>query len=184
MAARLTGLPVAGLVLAAGMLAGGCGIAASGTGGASFPDVSFGPSTGTTAAVTETRGALAGVLGEKSLQLGDPKVPFRPPESARLAAAPRAVYQVLLPNDPGHGFVSVYEFPDPATAASAGLEQAAYVGSGPGRIQFPPDTRFVIRQVGTTIVFYAWSPANSVDVRAADIQPALETLGTGIAVPR
>jgi hypothetical protein len=174
---------VGGLVVVA-LLVAGCGIAASTTGGPSFPASSVGPSIGTTTAVTETRAAVAAALAAKSLQLGDPRVPFRPPESARLAAAARAVYQVVLPADPAHGFVSVYEFPDAAAAATAGKEQADYVASGPGRVQFPVDTRFLIRQLGTTIVFYAWSPENSPDPRTPDIQSALETLGTAIAVPR
>jgi hypothetical protein len=46
-----------------------------------------------------------------------------------------------------------------------------------------PDTRFVIRQVGRTVVFFAWSPLNSPDPRTADIQKALETVGIGIPVP-
>jgi hypothetical protein len=179
-AARLTLLAAASLAI----VAAGCGIAANATGAASFAPPSVGPSIGTTAAVTATRSALAAALAAKSLQLGDPKVPFRPPESALFAAAPRAVYQVVLPADPGHGFVSVYEFPNAAAAATAGTEQADYVASGPGGVQFPVDTRFVIRQMGTTIIFYAWSPPNSPDPRTADIQPALETLGTPIAVPR
>jgi hypothetical protein len=185
-AARLTrrAIALAWLALAAlATLTAGCGIGASGTAG-SFPVESVGPSIGTTAAVAETRAAIATVLAAKSLQLDDPKVPFRPPESLAFAAAPRGVYQVLLPQDPNHGFVSVYEFPDASSAATAGNEQADYVGGGPGRVLFPLDTRFVIRQVGTTIVFYTWSPANSPDPRTPDIQAALETLGTAIAVPR
>jgi hypothetical protein len=181
-APRLTVL-VAAMAALVALVAVGCGIAANTTGTTSFTQ-SVGPSIGTTAAVTETRVALAAALAAKSLQLGDPKVPFRPPESARFAAAPRAVYQVVLPADPAHGFVSVYEFADAAAAATAGKEQADYLGSGPGRVQFPVDTRFVIRQLGTTIIVFAWSPENSPDPRTADIQPALETLGTPIAVPR
>jgi hypothetical protein len=182
-AARLSRAILATGIWLVALVASGCGIAA-GTGGASFSVESVGPTIGTTAAVTQTRGAIAAALGARSLQLGDPKVPFRPPESPRLAAAPRAVYQVVLPNDPQHGFISVYELPDIPAAASAAQEQAAYVASGPGRVQFPPDARFVIRQLDTTVIFYAWSPANSPDPRAADIQPALETVGTAIPVPR
>jgi hypothetical protein len=178
-AARLTLATIAIAIVAAG-----CGIGASTTGSASFPVESIGPSAATTGAVTETRAAIVAALAAKSLQLADPKVPFRPPESPRLAAAPRAVYQVVLPADPSHGFISVYEFPDPAAAATAAQEQAAYVGSGPGRVQFPPDARFVVRQLGTTVVFFSWSPENSPDPRTADIQPLLETIGSAIAVPR
>lgn len=112
-----------------------------------------------------------------------PAVPHRPAEGAAFAAAPRAVFQVVLPEDPVHGFVSIYQFADDAAAATAGREQAAYVASGPGRVQFQPDTRFVLRQLGSTVVFFTWSPANSPDPRTADIQKALETVGVGIPVP-
>jgi hypothetical protein len=186
-AARLTrGRATApSLAFALAVFAGGCGIGASNGSVATFPPQSFGPSGATTTgAVLETRAAIANALGAKSLQLGDPKVPFRPPEAPRFAAAPRAVYQVVLPNDPAHGFISVYEFPDAAAAATAAAEQANYVGSGVGRVQFPPDSRFVIRQVGTTVVFYSWSPDNSSDARTPDIQTALESIGTAIPIPR
>jgi hypothetical protein len=182
-AARLTRrATVAGWAVVV-LLAAGCGIGANSTGTASFAPPTVGPSMATTAAVSETRAALVAALAAKGLQLSEPKVPFLPPESASLASAPRAVYQVVLPADPAHGFVSVYEFADAAAATTAGREQADYVASGPGRVQFPINTRFVIRQVGTTIVFYAWSPDNSPDPRTADIQAALETFGTGIAIP-
>jgi len=161
-----------------------CGIAASSPRQVTFPPASLGPSPGTTGAVSQVRGELVRVLGAHGLQLDDPRVPFRPPESARLAAAPRAVFQAILPGDPNHGFISVYEFRDEAEAAEAGHEQAAFVGSGPGRVLFPPDVRFVLRQVGTTVVFFAWSPENSADPRTADVAAAVAELGVEIPVPR
>ena len=173
------------LALAFAMLVAGCGVGASNGSVATFPPESFGPSGATTTgAVLGTRAAVANALGAKSLQLGDPKVPFRPPEAPRFAAAPRAVYQVLLPSDPAHGFISVYEFADAAAAATAAAEQADYVGSGVGRVQFPPDSRFVIRQLGTTDIFYSWSPDNALDARTPDVQAALETIGTAVPIPR
>jgi hypothetical protein len=162
---------------------GGCGIGAASAAPATFPPVAVGPSAPVTAAVTETRAAIAQALGAQHLQLSDPQVPFRPPESPRLMAAPRAVYQVVLPQDPAHGFVSVYEFPDAAAATEAGQEQASYIASGPGRVQFVPDSRFVLRQLGPTLIFFTWSPANSPDPQTAAIQQALETVGEGITVP-
>lgn len=180
---RRASLPVAAALLVS-LAAGGCG---TGTPGSTLPPLqpqTFGPSRGTTAAVAQTRALIAAALGERSLQLADPQVPFRPPESGRVAAAPRAVYQAVLPNDRNHGFISVYEFADPPAAGVAGRELADFLGSGPGRVQFPLDTRFVVRQLGTTIVYFTWSPASSLDPRTADIQPALETLGTPIPVPR
>jgi hypothetical protein len=176
--------PIAGTALWLVLVVAGCGIGASGPVAATFPPESFGPSTGTTAAVVTTRADIALALRPQGLALIDPRVPFRPAESPRFAAAPRAVFQVVLPADPTHGFISVYEFPDPAAAAGAAGEQAAYVASGPGRVQFAPDSRFVIRQLDTTVIFFTWSPANSLDARTAQIQPALETLGIPIAVPR
>ena len=177
-----TGLAAATLFFT--LIVAGCGIGASGPGSATFPPQSFGPSTGTTAAVATTRAQIALALRPLGLALIDPRVPFRPAESPRFADAPRAVFQVVLPDDPSHGFLSVYEFPDPAAAAGAANEQAAYVASGPGAVQFPPDSRFVLRQLDTTVIFFTWSPANSPDARTAQIQPALETFGIGIAIPR
>ncbi|HEY0443903.1 MAG TPA: hypothetical protein VGC90_06760 [Candidatus Limnocylindrales bacterium] len=172
----------AGLLVAVVVATGACAGSGAGNGGADASQTS-GPS-GATAAVAQTRAAIAQALGQRSLQLADAKVPYRPPEPPVIAAAPRSIYQVVLPADPNHGFIAVYEFPDAAAAAAAGHDLASYVGSGPGRVEFQLDARFVIRQLGTTLVFYDWSPANSPDPRTAEIQPALETVGTPIEVPR
>jgi hypothetical protein len=134
--------------------------------------------------IADARGQVARALARSGLQLIDARQPFRPPESAALAQAPRGIFQVVLPDDPSHGFIVIYEFRDEASAATAGREQAAYLGSGPGRVQFPPDTQHLVRQAGTTVVVYSWSPANSSDSRAPAILADLSTVGTGIAVPR
>jgi hypothetical protein len=136
------------------------------------------------AAVDLTRAELARALGGKNLILSDPQTPFRPAESATLTDVPRAIFQVTLPDDPAGGYIAVYEFLDPAHAATAGREQAVYLGSGPGRVQTALDTHHVIRQVGSTIVLYSWSPGGAVDPRTPDIEAALETLGVEIPVPR
>ena len=83
---------------------------------------------------------------------------------------------------PAHGYVVVYELPTDDAAAAAGREFAAYLASGVGRVQFPTDTRFTLRQVGDTLVFFDWSPANWPDERSATIQQALETVGTPIPI--
>jgi hypothetical protein len=134
--------------------------------------------------IADARGQVARALAPDGLQLIDARQPFRPPESAALAAAPRGIFQVVLPDDPSHGFIVIYEFRDEASAAAAGREQAAYLGSGPGRVQFPPDTQHLIRQSGTTLITYSWSAANSSDARAPAILVDLATVGTGIAIPR
>jgi hypothetical protein len=177
----IVGRVTALIVLAA--VAGACGVGAGSAAPASFPSEYFGPSRPPTGAVAATRAALQQALGARQLQVTDPQVPFRPPESPRLAAAPRSVVQVVLPQDPAHGFVSIYEFADDAAAADAGREQAAYVASGPGRVQFTTDTQFVVRQLGPTIVFFAWSPDTSPDPATPKIPEALETVGVGIPVP-
>ena len=186
MAARVTAgrrAASAALSIVLAMILAGCGAGASVDPPATFPPTTFGPGEATGADVAATRAELARAFGALSLQLADPQVPHRPAESTAFAAARRAVFQVVLPDDAAHGFVSVYEFADLAAATAAGRDQAAYVASGPGRVQFPPDSRFVIRQVGRTVVFFAWSPLNSPDRRTGDIQTALETVGTGIPVP-
>jgi hypothetical protein len=123
------------------------------------------------------------VLEAAGLVVADPRVPYRPAEAPSFAAASRAVLQVQLAGDLAHGFLSVYEFASAAAATDAAREQVAYVASGTGRIQFPAGTRFTVRQLGSAVVFYAWSPGVTTDPQAPDIEAALRTLGTEIAVP-
>ena len=161
-----------------------CGIAAPR--GSVAPPVRDSPSPQATVtnAVAQTRLQVAGALATAAFQLTAPTVPFRPPESPHLAAAPRAVFQAVLPNDPGHGYIVVYEFPDTATAAIAAREMAAYLGTGPGRIQFPNDASHILRQLGTTLIFYSWSAANSPGPDAAAVGQALTAVGQGFDIPR
>jgi hypothetical protein len=166
------------------MLAAGCGVAAP-QGSVAFPVLDTpSPLPTVSAAVAQTRLQIASALSAADFQLSDPTTPYRPPESPRLAIAPRAVYQVVEPSDPTHGYIVVYEFPDTATATSAGNEMASYIGAGEGRIQFTPDTQFVLRQVGTTLIFYSWASANSPGPDPQKIANALSTVGQGIAIPQ
>ena len=159
----------------------GCGVGASTAGARSSPTDAL-PSY--SLAIADARGQVARALARDGLQLEDARQPFRPAESTALARAPRGIFQVVLPDDPGHGFIVIYEFRDEASAADAGREQAAYLGSGPGRVQFPPDTQHLIRQSGTVLITYSWSASNSTDARAPAILADLALVGTGIAVPR
>jgi hypothetical protein len=167
----------AAIIVAATMLVG-CGD----TSIATFPPVSLGPDP-ISAATTETRHLIEVALSAQGLQAGPPATQFRPAESASLAAAPRLLLQVLLPDDPDHGYVTVYELSDATTAEAAAREQAAYIGSGIGRVQFPPDSQFVVRTVGATVIFFSWSAENSPDPRTPKIASALETVGTGVPIP-
>lgn len=144
---------------------------------------SIGPSRTVSPAVALTRGDLERALGERGLALQDVQTPFRPPEGTQLSVAPRAVYQVVLPQDPDGGFLVVYELADPDRAQGAAEEQATYLGTGYGRVQSSLDAVDVIRVVGSTVILYTWVPGTSPDPKAPEIQAALETLGLGVAVP-
>ncbi len=165
------------------VVAAGCGIGASRSPRVTAPVLSPDPEATMSAAIAQTRGALVRALGTVNLILDEPRIPYRPPEAPALAAVPRTVFQAVLPDDPGHGFILVYELPTIPEAATAAEQQAAYVASGPGRVHFPPDTQFVIRRIGTTFVFHAYSRENSPDRRAADIVVALQRLGEPVPIP-
>ena len=99
--------------------------------------------------------------------------------------APRAVYQVVLPQDPEGGYIVVYEFRDSGAAVDAGNEYAGFVGSGgPGKVAFAVDALQTIRELGTTLIVYSYSPSTSPDPGSAQIADALKTLGIGFAPPR
>ena len=179
------GLVPAAVVAAAVALAAvvaGCGIGANGS-PASFPVASVGPAATVTGATAQTRGAIAAALSSVAVQFGDATRPYRPPESARLRDAPRAVFQVVLPDQPDAGFVVVYEFPDATAAVDAGNEEAGYLGTGPARVQFPRDEQHVLRQLGPTLILYSWTPSGSTDPAAGQVAAALGTLGIGFTVP-
>ena len=156
-----------------------CGIGAA---PASLAPDSPAPSASVSPAIGGTAEQIRASLGARGLQLSVPQVPFRPAESPVLAAAPRAVYQVKLPDDQDHGFFAVYELPNAPAATAAAREQVAYVESGPGRVQFPADARFVLRQLGSTLVFYWWAPSATTDQRAPEIAAAIGSVGQGFAI--
>jgi hypothetical protein len=169
---------LAGLVVAVVVLAG-CGFAAN---GGSDPTAEITPQASLSSSLELCRNQLSSTLGAAGLSLVQPASAVRPAEAPLLAGAPRTVGQVLLPGDPNHGFIVIYEFPDPASAYGAAQQQATYIGNAEGRIQFLPDTKFTIRQYGSCVVFYDWAPSVSTDPRSPDIQTTLESFGVGIPV--
>ena len=179
----MTGGRFAGLALCLAISCAGCGIGASHE-IVTFPPESVGPAATVSPAVLQTRAVIAAALSSMGIQLADAKNAFRPGESPLLATAPRAVYQAVLPADPEGGQIVVYEFRDAGAAVDAGNELAGYLGTGAGRIQFPDDVRWTIRQVGTTLIFYTWAPSTSPDPASPKIADALATLGTGFTPPR
>jgi len=176
-------VPAATLALAATIVLAACGPAAgpAPSGGAVLP--SQGPTRSVGPAVGQTRAELVRVLGTKNLVLQDSQAPFRPPENTEFTTAPRGLFQVILPQAPQEGFIVVYEFPDATTASAAASAQAAYLATGPAKVQSPFGTRHIIRLVGSTVVLYSWVPEGAEDPLQPDIQAALETLGTGVPVP-
>jgi len=177
MAARLTLLAPIVLALA--------GCAPSGTAVITLgpPAATAGPTRTAGPVVAQTRAELVRVLGGRNLVLQDSAAPFRPPEDARFTVTPRALYQVILPQAPQEGFIVVYEFPDPTAAAEAATAQAAYLATGPAKVQSAFGARHIIRLVGQTVVMYSWVPNGVEDPLQPDIQTALESLGTGVPVP-
>jgi hypothetical protein len=169
-----------GIALLPGVLAS-CGIAAN---EAAQPSVAITPQVSLSATLQLCRNELVTTLSAAGFSLVQPASAVRPAESPLLTTAPRTVGQVLLPADPDHGFIVLYQFPDPASAYAAAQQQAAYIGGGEGRIQFVPDTKFTLRQDGPCVLFYNWSPSASTDPRSPAIETALDTFGVEITIPR
>ena len=183
---RFGGVHAAGRALVvAGIAAGGLLAACGGAVPADRPSqpLPTAPPTVSTAVQT-TRAQLDGALRAEGLVLESTLSAIRPAEPPSFAAVARWPFHALLPDDPAGGYVVVYEFPDVALASDGGRDLAAYITSGPGRVQFPPDVRFVLRQVGSTLVFYPWSPASSPDPRTPDLAAALASVGSEVAIPR
>lgn len=146
-----------------------------------FPAVGSSPApVGDAAAATVT--AITGALGAEGLPSVTANRQYRPPEGPLLSAAPRFVVQATLPDDPAHGFMVVYTFASHEAALTAANDQAAYIESGIGRVQFAPDAHFVLRVLGPTVVFFWWSPGAALDSRTPAIEAALLTVGEAVEV--
>ncbi len=144
------------------------------------PGVDATPSAaGAAAQLTHDRVALA--LEGASFQVQDPQVPFRTGETATLLATPRTLLQAVLPADPQHGYVVIYEFPDNNAADAAGREFWGYLHSGTGAIGYPADAQFVLRRMGQTLMFFPWSPTVSPDPSVARLASVLAGLGSPVA---
>jgi hypothetical protein len=178
-AKRVPGALVAALSLALAFALAACGTSTTRT---TFPPLGLTPPPAgdSTAAA---RAEVVDALVQLGLQATDAVQPYRPPEGPLLAAAPRTVLQVTLPADREHGYIVIYAFGSPTEAAAAAKDHASYVATGPGRIQYPPATRFVLRIVGSTAVFFAWSPEVSTDDDTPKIENALLRIGSGVPVP-
>lgn len=155
---------------------------AAGTPRTTFPAIGTTPQPAgdQTAAATRT---VVDALAAQGLQALESSGSYRPAEGALLAAAPRTLLQVTLPNDPTHGYILVYALGSAEAATAAANDQAAYLSTSVAKAYYPPGTAFVLRVVGSNVVFYSWLPANAPDPRTPQIQPVLETVGTEVQVP-
>jgi hypothetical protein len=131
-----------------------------------------------------TRQLVIAALSGAGVPAGETTRPYRPSEIPALTAAPRSVVQAQLGNDPDHGFVVIYAFTSAATAEKTAYDQAAYVASPAGGIQFAPGSHFVIRLVDTTMIFFTWSPGTSPDLQQQKIEDALSAVGVGVPISR
>jgi hypothetical protein len=178
--ARTPAAAAAAFVVIAAIALAGCRPFTPVGGGAPSPVAS--PSLSATLRLARTE--VAGALGAAQVQVRDSPVPIRPGESPLVSAAPRLALQAIVPAAPDGGYIVVYEFPDPGAATTAAREYVGYIASGPGRVQFANDARFVVRQLGAALVFFAWSPGVSSDPEGEQrVATALGSLGTGYDVP-
>jgi hypothetical protein len=174
--------------LAAAVLASVVALAVAGCWGAGLAPPSApplpSPAASLSAATEQARIQLEGTLRSGGIALTDASDAYRPAEAPALAAAPRAVFQAVLDGAPDQGRIVVYELNDPQAAYVAAREMAAYLGTGPGRIQFPPDARFALRLLGSTVIFSTWSPAGAKDPVAGDrLLLLLQALGADVPIP-
>jgi hypothetical protein len=134
---------------------------------------------GSAAAMAHDQVALA--LQDAGFAVADPSVAYRPGETATLLGTPRRLLQAVIPADPNHGFIVIYEFTDANAADAAGREFSDWLHSGTGGIGYPQDARFVLRRMGSTLVFFTWSPAVSPDPEIGRLASVLESLGNPLS---
>ena len=150
---------------------------------ASEPRTTYLPPGGPAGDLTNaTESLVIAALGDVGLPAAESAQPYRPPEGALLANAPRTVLQATLPDDPSHGFVVIYALQSPQAADAAAKEQANFVASNRGGA-FPRNSRFSLRVVGSTVVFFWWIPESVVDPRTRQIEEALLGVGSEVTVP-
>lgn len=163
------GLVVAVVIMALSIL----GIGVRGKGGLATPAPAGGQA-------TLTRDQVKAALEGAAFQVQDPLTPYRPGESPALINVPRALVQVVLPDNPQGGYVVVYELPSANDADRVGSEFLRYLASGTGAIQYPRDTRFVLQRLAGTLVFYAYSAEATPDPETARVAEVLAGIGTAV----
>ena len=154
-----------------------------------------GTTRGPTAACRSSGGAAAGPSRRRSTRPGelvralgehDSCWPTAGPRPTGRGAAPRGGAAGRLPGHPARGperrLHRRLRVPDPARAAAAAAEQPAYLATGPAGSRHRTGRVSILRQVGSTVVFYSWLPQGR-PTRDPGDRGALETLGVGFPVP-
>ena len=132
-------------------------------------------------AAERTWAQVAAALEGASFQVQDPVTPYRPGESRALQDVPRRLLQVILPSEPQGGYVvDLRAAHERRRGAGRARSSPRTSRPGPGAIQYPRDSQFVLRRVGPTLVFYPWSAEANPDPRVPELAAALETLGVPI----
>ena len=110
--------------------------------------------------VAQTRADLVRALGDaRTSSCRTRQAPFRPPEDARFTTTPAGA----LPGDPARrrrrrASSSSTSSPIRRRPRRPPRAQAAYLATGPAKVQSPFGARHIIRLVGPTVVMYSWVP--------------------------
>ncbi len=135
--------------------------------------------------VARAAAALEAAYRQAGFGLIPARRPYRPSEPPALIPVPRSVYQVVLPKDPGSGYVVIYQAADPAAAQSLATAMQRYLESGFGETNFPTDARFAVQAYDATVVFGWYSPGASADpATAAAALRVLRSFGEPFPVVR
>ena len=147
-------------LIIAGMLVALLGACAGGGTSVPPPSVAVSPAASASASMTATASQIGASLRAAGLLSAVASVPYRPAESPTLTRR-RGSCSRPPPGDDRQGFVVIYDFPDAGRAYAAGPRWPTTSRTGPGRVQFPNDASFVMRQVGSTLVFYTWTDSDA-----------------------
>lgn len=135
------------------------------------PPVSLAPVPGV---VSQTASALEAAYRQADLGFIRAQQTYRPSEPLALQNATQTVYQVVLPRDPGAGYVVIFAAADAGGAQVMASELLQYLQSGFGQTNFPTDAQFAISIYGPTVAFTWYSPGASADPATA--KKALDVL--------
>lgn len=137
------------------------------------------------AAVSQAASALEAAYRQAGFGFIEANQPYRPSEPPDLIAVPRTVYQVVLPKDPGSGYVVIYRATDTGQAQSLATSMREYLQSGFGQTNFPTDAQFAVEVYGSAMLFGWYSPGASADpATAASALRVLQGFGQAFPVVR